>query len=189
MPEDKNKHLSSNEDSNLFRQSMGDVKPLSHDKYNLLESKLKPKPVKKPVHQLPIADQNVFYEVNDIQSDEHLFFARQGIQHRLIRQLKRGDIRVDDKVDLHGLTQLEAQQLLDEFLAHQLEQRHRCILVVHGKGIGSLNNRPVLKNLVFNLLKNDPAVLALSSAQQRDGGTGALYVLLKKEHLSGVEIQ
>lgn len=186
MPEDKNKHLSSHEDSNLFRQSMGDVKPLSHDKHNLLESKLKPKPVKKPVYQLPIADQNVFYEVNDIQSDEHLFFARQGIQHRLIRQLKRGDIRVDEKVDLHGLTQLEAQQLLDEFLAHQLEQRHRCILVVHGKGIGSLNNRPVLKNLVFNLLKNDPAVLALSSAQQRDGGTGALYVLLKKEHLSGV---
>ena len=128
MPEDKNKHLSSNDDSNLFRRSVGDVKPLSSDKHEFIENKPKPKPLKKHVHPVQTAHQAVFQDLSEIQSNDSLFFARQGVQNKLIRQLKRGAIRIDEKVDLHGLTQPEAQHLLDEFLAHQLEQHHRCVL-------------------------------------------------------------
>ena len=180
MPEDKNKHLSSDEDSQLFRGSIGDVKQLSSTERYSFEDKPKPKPVKKKFTSKKTKAEPFFQQTNDVQSDEYIFFERDGIQHKTIKKLKRGSIGIDEKVDLHGLNQQEAQQLLDEFLAEQIEQRCRCILVIHGKGTGSLNNRPVLKNLSVNILKNEPSVLAFVSAQQRDGGTGALYVLLRK---------
>ena len=180
MPEDKNKHLSSDEDSQLFRESIGPIKRLSNTQRHSFENKPKPKPVKKGLISKETKSGPFFQQTNDIQSNDYLFFSREGIQHKTIKKLKRGGIGIDEKVDLHGLNQQDAQHLLDEFLAEQFVQRHRCILVVHGKGTGSLNNRPVLKNLTSNILKNEPSVLAFVSAQPRDGGTGALYVLLKK---------
>jgi len=186
MPEDKNKHLSSDEDSQLFRESIGDVKQLSSNQRHSFDDKPKPRAVKKKFTSKETKSEPFFQQTNDIQSDEYLFFVRDGVQHKIIKKLKRGAIGIDEKVDLHGLNKREAQHLLDEFLAEQLEQRHRCILVVHGKGTGSLNNRPVLKNLSSNILKNEPSVLAFVSAQQRDGGTGALYVLLKNNLLNHV---
>ncbi|MEO1888409.1 MAG: Smr/MutS family protein [Cycloclasticus sp.] len=179
MPEDKNKDLSSTEDSRLFRDSMADVKPISSDKYDPAADQPKPRPHKKrfepPVRTLETPE----YSPSEIQSDDRLFYAKQGIRDKTIRQLKRGTLDVDDRIDLHGLTQPEAHQYLDDFLIQQTEQHHRCILVVHGKGMGSLSKFPVLKNMVFNQLKAHSNVLALSSARQRDGGAGALYVLLK----------
>ncbi|PHS71281.1 MAG: DNA mismatch repair protein MutS [Cycloclasticus sp.] len=180
MPEDKNKRPSSNNDSDLFKQSMGDVKPLNSDNQNTLDNKPKPKPIKKHFSEQSAHNEITCESTNNIQSDDILFYAQHGIQNKTIRQLKRGAIPIDDKVDLHGLNKQEATNMLQEFLAYQIEQRQRCILLIHGKGIGSLNNRPTLKNLVFNILKNEPTVLAFSSAQARDGGTGALYVLLKR---------
>jgi len=186
MPEDKNKHLDSEEDSALFRQSMQGVKPLSTDMHILNTDKQKPRPVKKQFATRQAINSSSFEETLNIQSNDILFFAQQGLQNKTIRLLKRGSIAIDEKIDLHGLTKQESEQLLNEFLSFHIEERSRCILVVHGKGMGSTNNRPVLKNFVFNLLKNDPAVLALSSAQPRDGGTGAVYVLLKKRYSSDV---
>jgi len=179
MPEDKNKDLSSDEDYLLFRESMRDVKTLVKTERYIFEEKPKPKPVKKNLVIQTSSTAILTQETNTIESNEVLFFTRNGVQHKTIKQLKRGSLIIDERVDLHGLTQQEAHQLLLEFLVEQTSQRHRCILIVHGKGIGSLNNRPVLKNLVYNLLRNEPSVLAFSSAQQRDGGTGAVYVLLK----------
>ncbi len=179
MPEDKNKDLSSDEDYLLFRESMRDVKTLVKNERYIFAEKPKPKPVKKNL-VIETSPTDLFtQETNTIESNEVLFFTRNGVQHKTLKQLKRGNLIIDEKIDLHGLTQQEAYQLLLEFLVEQTSQCHRCILIVHGKGIGSLNNRPVLKNLVYNLLKNEPSVLAFSSAQPRDGGTGAVYVLLK----------
>ncbi|ORU91149.1 MAG: hypothetical protein A6F72_01180 [Cycloclasticus sp. symbiont of Poecilosclerida sp. N] len=186
MPEYKNKLFSSEEDSALFKQSMQGVKPLSTDKRLPDAGKQKPQPVKKQFATERGTHSIAFEETLNIQSDDILFFAQQGLQNKTILLLKRGAIAVDDTVDLHGLTKQEAEQLLNEVLSFHIEEQSRCILVVHGKGKGSPNNRPVLKNLVFHLLKNDPAVLALASAQQRDGGTGAVYVLLNKRYSSGV---
>jgi len=179
MPEDKNKDLSSDEDYLLFRESMRDVKTLVKNERYIFAEKPKPKPVKRNLVTKTSPTDLFTYDTNTIESNEVLFFTRNGVQHKTLKQLKRGNLIIDEKIDLHGLTQQEAHQLLLEFLVEQTSQRHRCILIVHGKGIGSLNNRPVLKNLVYNLLKNEPSVLAFSSAQPRDGGTGAVYVLLK----------
>jgi len=178
MPEDKNKRPSSHDDSNLFKESMMGVTRLSTDKENLLAFKTKPQPHKKNLSSND--DQTILiHDTNDIRSDDVLFFSQQGIQHKLIRSLKAGKLDIDERIDLHGLTVQQAQYALSDFLDHQLEQAHRCISIVHGKGTSSHNNHPVLKNLVFNQLKAHPHVLAFSSSQIRDGGTGAVYVLLK----------
>lgn len=179
MPEDKNKHLSSDIDFKLFMESMDNVKPISSDKRNTLSDKPKPKPTKKhfqtKVNQLDFPSE----EINDKQSNDVLFYSREGVRHKTIKQLKRGALGIEDKIDLHGLNKQEATQLLLEFLDDSNESRPRCILIVHGKGMSSLSNHPVLKNLTFNLLKQHPNVLAFTSAQPRDGGSGAVYVLLK----------
>ncbi|MBQ0723899.1 MAG: Smr/MutS family protein, partial [Cycloclasticus sp.] len=127
----------------------------------------------------PVSDQ--------IESSESLFFARPGLQKKLLRQFKRGALTIEDSLDLHGLNKVQAQQLLDAFLTQQSERQHRCVIVIHGKGIGSSSKQPVLKNLVFTQLKNDARILAFCSTQQRDGGTGAVYVLLKKTPLNDID--
>jgi DNA-nicking Smr family endonuclease len=180
MPEDKNKRLSSDEDSRLFREFIGQVKTLPNTQQHNFASKEKPKPVKKnfvinsPQCDLP------FRPLGDIQADEHLFFARPGLQNKTIKKLKRGALEIDDTIDLHGLTRQQAEQVLEAFLVEQLDQQHRCILIIHGKGTRSHDNQPVLKNLCENMLKLKASVLAFCSAHNQDGGTGALYVLLKK---------
>jgi len=181
MPEDNNKHLSPNDDSSLFSELMSDVKQLSSNKENLLAHKAKPKPHKKSFNSHSITLPQEFTAItNEIESNEHLSFSQQGIQPKLIRQLKRGQFMIDDRLDLHGLQQQQAHAAISEFIGQQVELAHRCVIIVHGKGTGSYSKYPVLKNLAFHLLKTHPMVLALASTQPRDGGTGALYVLLKR---------
>lgn len=179
MPEDESKLLISKNDSLLFAESMTGVKPLALDKHNLASHKPKPKPYKRPVIQSKLTRPSHDQHVNNIQANDRLLFARQGVQHKLVRQLKQGRLDNSGTLDLHGLNQQAAHQALDEFLAFHLDQGSRCIIVIHGKGFGSINNQPVLKNLVFNQLKATPYVLAFSSAQPCHGGTGSVYVLLK----------
>ena len=180
MPEDNNKHLSSDDDSSLFNEWTLDVQQLSSDKENLLSHKAKPKPHKKSFSNSHNQQQELIPFTDNIQSDEHLFFSQQGIQPKLIKQLKRGKIMIDDRLDLHGLKQQQAHIIINEFIEQQVELSHRCAIIIHGKGTGSYNQYPVLKNLTFHQLKIHPMVLALASAQPCDGGTGALYVLFKR---------
>ncbi len=179
MPEDESKLLISKNDSLLFTESMMGVKPLTLDKHNLANHKPKPKPYKRPFLQRELTLPSPGQHANSIQASDHLFFTRQGIQHKLARQLKQGRLDSAGTLDLHGLNQPAAHQALEQFLAFHFDQGNRCLTVIHGKGFGSINNRPILKNLVFNQLKATPCVLAFSSAQPCDGGTGSVYVLLK----------
>ena len=186
MPEDNDKHLSSNDDSNLFAELMSDVRRISSDKENLLAHRSKPKPHRKPQIQTTESATEFFPVSDEIQSEQVLFFSRQGVQHKLKKQLKRGQLNIDDRLDLHGLNRQQAQQIIEEFLSYQANLAHRCILIVHGKGTGSCKQHPVLKNLAFQQLKDHPLVLAFASAQPADGGAGALYVLLKSKRLNPV---
>lgn len=114
--------------------------------------------------------------------DEHLDFARSGPQQKLLRRLKRGELSLEARLDLHGCTLTEAGDRLAHFLESSTASGQRCVLVVHGKGQRSEAGRPVLKSQVNQWLRDHPAVLAFSSAQPRDGGTGALYLLLRSPH-------
>jgi DNA-nicking Smr family endonuclease len=99
-----------------------------------------------------------------------------------MKKLKNGEIAVEGHLDLHGHTKLSAEQALHNFIlnAHALGQRN--VLVIHGRGLKS-NQGPVLKEQIIRWLTMGALshlVLAFSSARPCDGGTGALYVLLKR---------
>lgn len=122
---------------------------------------------------LPPDDESV------LDTGEELAFRRAHIPQSILTRLRRGQYRLDAELDLHGLTAVQARLALAEFLAEALLWDARCVRIVHGKGRGSGPRGPVLKNLVNKWLQRSDAVLAFGSARRVDGGTGAVYVLLK----------
>jgi DNA-nicking Smr family endonuclease len=106
-------------------------------------------------------------------------FARGGVTQATLRKLRRGGFRIEAQLDLHGLTAAQAQQQLLDFLSEALRRNHRCLRIVHGKGLRSGSAGAVLRQLVNDTLRRTAQVLAIASAQPGDGGTGAVYVLLR----------
>lgn len=173
------------DDNDLFRQTMSDVKPLASKKSLEKVIPSKPRPSPKPRHPTPGAPTIHGFalreHVPDVAPEEALFFARSGLQTRLLRQLKRGELRPEARLDLHGQTIAEAGIELADFLDMSQAAGHRCICIVHGKGHRSADGRPVLKTQINQWLRDAPAVLAFSSALPKDGGMGALYVLIRRQ--------
>jgi DNA-nicking Smr family endonuclease len=93
--------------------------------------------------------------------------------------LRRGHWVVQAKIDLHGLVADEARTYVAEFLADCKKRGIRCVRIIHGKGLGSRNREPVLKNKLRNWLMQRDEVIAYAQARQADGGSGAVIVLLK----------
>jgi DNA-nicking Smr family endonuclease len=109
-----------------------------------------------------------------------------GVDKRLAERLKRGQLPIEGMLDLHGLTQEEAHRQLDGFLAHAAHGGRRCVLVITGKGVWR-SDSGILKEMVprwLNEAPNRARVLAIANAQPRHGGSGALYVLLKRRRES-----
>jgi DNA-nicking Smr family endonuclease len=96
-----------------------------------------------------------------------------------MRRLARGSFAVQGEIDLHGMTLAEARPRLEAFLKEAAKSGKRCVRVVHGKGLGSGARGAVLKPNVDRWLRRWDAVLAFVSTRQVDGGTGAVYVLLR----------
>lgn len=109
-----------------------------------------------------------------------LRFRRSHIGKRTMRKLARGGFSVQDEIDLHGMTVAEAKPKLQEFIEACARGGRLCVRVVHGKGLGSGHRGPVLKQKVNRWLRQWDPVLAFVSTRQIDGGTGAIYVLLKQ---------
>jgi len=109
--------------------------------------------------------------------------AAPGVDRRTADRLRRGQLPVEAEVDLHGLTQADAHRALTAFIAGQQAAGRRCVRVITGKG-AFREGGGVLRAAVPRWL-NEPEmrgrVLAISHAQPRDGGEGALYVLLKRK--------
>ena len=117
----------------------------------------------------------------DLGMGDDLWHRQNGIQYGVMRRLRRGHYRCQAEIDLHGMIVDVARHCLSVFLRDCLDRGYRCIRIVHGKGLRSGNRGPVLKNKVSGWLSQRSEVLAYCSARQVDGGTGALYVLLKRQ--------
>jgi DNA-nicking Smr family endonuclease len=179
------KNNTPNDDKDLFRQMVADVKPLSTKKSApkyAAPFKSKPAPQQPPGGTRNAASTGFVprEHVPDVTAEESLFFARPGLQQRLLRRFKRGELRPEARLDLHGCTIAEAAHLLAHFLHNAQHAGQRCVYVIHGKGHRSAAGRPALKAQVNQWLRDAPAVLAFCSTQAKDGGMGALYVLLKR---------
>ena len=120
-------------------------------------------------------------------TDEYLEGQVPHLDPRVVRALKDGALPVQDYCDLHGLGVDEAQARLKDFLAHSQVRNYRTVLVVHGRGHNSPGNLPVLKSRLegwLTMKRFRRQVLAFASAQPYDGGTGALYLLLRRHYQS-----
>jgi len=108
-----------------------------------------------------------------------LSFHRAGVRVQAMRRLRRGLYPTEDELDLHGLTQTAARDSLADFIARSRDSGHRCVRIIHGKGYRSGARGPVLKTAVDLWLRRHTDVMAFTSARAIDGGTGAVYVLLR----------
>ncbi|HYD48934.1 MAG TPA: Smr/MutS family protein [Terriglobales bacterium] len=116
-------------------------------------------------------------------SDEYVEGHVVGADPRLVRRLRNGEFAYQAHIDLHGLTRQEAKLALNRFLLEACQNGKRCVLIVHGRGLNSKDQIPVLKHLVTHLLARTQwsrQVLAFTSARPYDGGAGAVYVLLRQ---------
>ncbi len=116
---------------------------------------------------------------NNITADTQIHFARSGLQHKLLNQLRQGKLKINATLDLHQLTIDQATTATDIFLQQCSSNNKRVILIIHGKGNLSQHNIPVLKNFINSYLRSHPLVLAFYSAKNKHGGTGAVYALVK----------
>lgn len=170
------------EDRKLFRDAVRDVKPLRHDRHI-------PVPRRRPARarftradRLAVLEESLTGFMSDplVASGDELSFRRPGIPEQVLRRLRRGEFRVDDEIDLHGLTVAQSKAALRDFLASALARHASCVRIIHGKGLRSGHRGPVLKSAVSGLLRRSSAVVAYTSARPVDGGTGALHVLLAR---------
>lgn len=170
--------------SDSFAAMLDGVKILnSSDK--VIHNKPKPRPMpqqaaqdEKRIMQELLVSPNE-YEHEDMQPGDSLSFMQPGIQKQVFRKLKRGQYSIEAELDLHGLTRDEAQLQLNEFIVYVRDSGIRCVRIIHGKGYGSSNQGPVIKPLVNQWLRKRAEILAFCSARPVDGGTGAVYVLVK----------
>lgn len=118
-------------------------------------------------------------KLDEVKSEDALYFHRGGLQHRVVSQLKRGQIPIGAELDLHGMTLAEADARMVDFLSAAHDRNIRCVRIIHGKNHRHAGKKPVIKNYVNQLLRERPDVMAFCSAPLRQGGTGAVLVLLR----------
>ncbi len=114
-----------------------------------------------------------------VSAEESLSYRRAGVRDQTLRKLRRGLVPVEDELDLHGLNQARAREMLADFIALSRAERRRCVRIIHGKGTRSGARGAVLKSAVNEWLRRHFDVMAFTSAKAIDGGTGAVYVLLR----------
>ena len=117
-------------------------------------------------------------------SDEAIEGLAEGVDPRLLKTLRSGTYAVQEHLDLHGLNREEARAEVDRFLLDAVLKGNRCVLVIHGRGQGSKDKIPVLKNALktwFTRRGTRKLILAFCTARPCDGGGGAVYVLLRKK--------
>lgn len=112
-----------------------------------------------------------------------LSFKRNGVQDRQLDKLKSGQLNWKAAVDLHGCTLEQAREALLQLLDEAKRDGVQVIKVVHGKG--HVNGQALLKTAVNGWLRQLHPVLAFVSAPPRDGGNGAVLVLLRRERETG----
>ena len=120
-----------------------------------------------------------YYPV-EIQPGDMLSYCRAGVQNRIFRKLRIGQYRVASELDLHGLNARQAKQMLLAFLHDAHIGYGECVRIIHGKGNRSDHRGPVIKTKINHWLRQHDRVLAFHSARPVDGGTGAIYVLIRR---------
>ena len=178
------------DENHLFCEAMSGVDPFPDDKKKIV----RPQGTRtRPSHPAPDDEQEAMTRLYGLVrgsvdmdmtfTDEYMEGSVKGFSRRFMRRLKRGEFPVQDYIDLHGLTRQEAEKEVRDFLIQSHKTGLRCVLIVHGRGLNSPDSFPVLKEglpLWLGRGSIKKIVLAFATARPFDGGTGAIYVLLRK---------
>lgn len=186
------------DDGDLFLREVGDVKRLDARQRERVAA---PPPAREP-RPMVSEDAEALAELADLvtgkapfdlsDTEEYIQGAVKGIDPRIVRRLRRGEFAHQGHLDLHGMTADEARPAVDRFLLEAYRAGRRCVLIIHGRGLNSKDQIPVLKRRVATWLARGQwsrLVLAFTSARLCDGGAGALYVLLRRDRASKKEIE
>lgn len=165
-----------------FRAAVGPVRPLRHDRVEPARRALAPRPRLSEADERQVLQDMLsdYFEPAELETGEELYYCREGVQRGVLRKLRRGQFRVAAALDLHGMNVEAARRALAAFLYDARRDRLSCVRIIHGKGNRSRHKGPVLKTKVNRWLQQRDDVLAFCSAPPGDGGTGALYVLLRR---------
>ena len=174
------------DDALIFRAAVRDVKPLAQtEKPEGLEQPRARAPARARAAATAPAPRELAESLPLIAAspadaaDAQDSFRRPGVRTSVLRRLRRGLYPIEDELDLHGLSQAEARDRLAEFIAFHRNAGHRCLRIIHGKGYRSGARGPILKIAVNSWLRRLGDVMAFTSARGIDGGSGAVYVLLR----------
>ena len=169
-------------DRALFRKAAGAVRPVRDNHYQHPQKKPPPRPKFREADEARVLQDMLsdHFDPLEIDTGDELIYLRAGMQDRTMKKLRRGQISIGAELDLHGMTVPVARAAIAEFLYESRRRRLQCIRIIHGKGLGSRQREPVLKSKVGGWLRQRDEVLAYCTARYYDGGTGAMYVLLKR---------
>lgn len=165
-----------------FHGDASDVKPVLNDKAPVFKRKPKPIPRQAQLDDRAVMEELLHGEIDaeDLIGSEHLSYARPGVQNSVMRKLRKGSFAIQAELDLHGFSVVEARQETALFLIACAADGLRCVRIIHGKSAHTPGKAPKIKNMLARWLPARSQILALCSARPEDGGTGALYVLLRR---------
>lgn len=171
----------SEDDAQLFRDAIGPVRRLKED---AAAAPTAPRPAPEPVQAMldeaHVIDELLTHPLDaSIEGGDEITYLKPGQQHRLLQRLRRGQFSVQAEIDLHDMTSTVAREAIRHFLDDSRRDGALCVRIVHGKGLRSKAQGPVLKQLTDTLLRRRADVLAFTSARPAQGGTGAVIVLLQ----------
>ncbi len=201
-PKSKVAPVDAREEEESFHRMMNGVVPLGDAKATRLPKSTDPELAKGRIKPTPevlaarakteaddvhehlrrLVDGAIRFEVTD--DGKRVEGRRVDLPPQVLRQLRRGAIAVDAKLDLHGKRAAEASEELTAFLRDKRTRGERCVLVIHGKGEHSPDGRAILRGEIAAWLSQGRAsehVGAFATALDEDGGEGAVYVLLRRE--------
>ncbi len=173
-------------EANLFRHNVGDITPIKqpdtflHPRAGVSVTPTKNKP--KEITSMAEAMQNIEqwsdeFDASQLEDDDGASYAVKGSSPDLIPKLRKGQWPVQAYLDLHGMQRDAARSALADFLHRSKLARLRSVCIIHGKGINS-RQPAVLPEKVRSWLSQSELVQAFCPANAKDGGDGAVQVLL-----------
>ncbi len=172
------------DDHRLFLDAIGPVRPLvSAQVAETSTARPPPEPRQSQLDEARVPGELIASAIDPalIEVGEELSYLKDGHSPTLLRKLKRGQFSIADEIDLHQMTAAVARPAIASFLTDCKRERKLCVRIIHGKGLRSRNEGPVLKRLVDGMLRRRADVLAYASAKPNEGGTGATIVLLQRD--------
>jgi DNA-nicking Smr family endonuclease len=177
-------------DDDIFQNAMRGVVPLKDERRRVVRSPAKKEELidgipsqgdKEREYLSSLVKDSAAWDISF--SDEYMEGSVPGVGPKTMKKLKRGEFSIQDYIDLHGLKKKDAEVVVNEFIINSYQKGFRCVLIIHGRGLGSVDHQPAIKKEIpvwfrRGILKR--IVLAFVSARPCDGGAGALYVLLKR---------